>query len=51
MKNKLPSDLREAESNVYESIQSYFLSNSSIIFEKIKDNMQTSNNNEEAIKN
>ena len=28
MKNKLPSDLREAESNVYESIQSYFLSNS-----------------------
>ena len=30
---------------------SYFLSNSSIIFEKIKDNMQTSNNNEEAIKN
>ncbi|WP_269605572.1 DUF1995 family protein [Prochlorococcus marinus] len=28
MNNKLPSDLREAESNVYESIQSYFLSNS-----------------------
>ncbi len=28
MKNKLPSDLREAESNVYDSIQSYFLSNS-----------------------
>ena len=28
MKNKLPSDLREAESNVYESIQSYFSSNS-----------------------
>ena len=26
--NKLPSDLREAESNVYESIQSHFLSNS-----------------------
>ena len=28
MINKLPSDLKEAESNVYESIQSYFLSNS-----------------------
>ena len=28
MTNKLPSDLKEAESNVYESIQSYFLSNS-----------------------
>ena len=28
MNNKLPSDLREAESNVYESIQSYFSSNS-----------------------
>jgi len=28
MNNKLPSDLREAESNVYESIQSYFLNNS-----------------------
>ena len=28
MNNKLPSDLREAESNIYESIQSYFLSNS-----------------------
>ena len=28
MKNKLPSDLKEAESNIYESIQSYFLSNS-----------------------
>ncbi len=28
MKNKLPSDLREAESNVYESIQCYFSSNS-----------------------
>ena len=28
MTNKLPSDLREAESNVYESIQSYFLINS-----------------------
>ena len=28
MKNKLPSDLKEAESNVYESIQNYFLSNS-----------------------
>ena len=28
MKNKLPSDLKEAELNVYESIQSYFLSNS-----------------------
>ena len=24
----LPSDLKEAESNVYESVQSYFLSNS-----------------------
>ena len=28
MTNKLPSDLKEAESNVYESIHSYFLSNS-----------------------
>ena len=28
MNNKLPSDLREAESNIYESIQSYFLGNS-----------------------
>ena len=28
MKNKLPSDLREAESNLYESIHSYFLSSS-----------------------
>ena len=28
MTNKLPSDLKEAELNVYESIQSYFLSNS-----------------------
>ena len=28
MKNKLPSDLKEAESNLYESIQSYFLNNS-----------------------
>ena len=28
MKNQLPSDLREAELNVYESIKSYFLSNS-----------------------
>ena len=28
MKNKLPSDLREAESNVYESIQNYFSNNS-----------------------
>ena len=28
MMNKLPSDLKEAESNVYESIQSYFLSTS-----------------------
>tara|TARA_B100000965_G_scaffold102453_1_gene84234 strand:+ start:70 stop:693 length:624 start_codon:yes stop_codon:yes gene_type:complete len=28
MKNKLPSDLREAESNIYESIQSYFSTNS-----------------------
>ena len=28
MKNKLPSDLKEAESNVYESIQKYLLSNS-----------------------
>ena len=28
MMNKLPSDLKEAESNVYESIQNYFLSNS-----------------------
>ena len=27
MINKLPSDLKEAESNVYESIQSYFISN------------------------
>ena len=26
--NMLPSDLKEAESNVYESVQSYFLSNS-----------------------
>ena len=26
--NILPSDLREAESNLFESIQSYFLSNS-----------------------
>ena len=28
MNSKLPSDLKEAESNLYESIQSYFLSNS-----------------------
>ena len=28
MMNRLPSDLKEAETNVYESIQSYFLSNS-----------------------
>ena len=28
MTNKLPSDLKEVESNVYESIQSYFLNNS-----------------------
>ena len=28
MTNKLPKDLKEAESNIYESIQSYFLSNS-----------------------
>ena len=28
MNSKLPSDLKEAESNVFESIQSYFLSNS-----------------------
>ena len=28
MTKKLPSDLKEAESNLYESIQSYFLSNS-----------------------
>ena len=32
MTNKLPSDLKEAESNVYESIHSYFSSNSEKAF-------------------